>query len=118
MIVELKAIVKDVYQNCLNAIEKAIESPVNYVKEIYKPFSDEEISYKISEILKTNDINAEIEVIFQTIDGLKKLVPKTRGLVFFRDYPTPGGCRVVNNAVNFVEKQKSLLVFYLTIINR
>ena len=102
-----EAIVKDVYQNCLNAIEKAIESPVNYVKEIYKPFSDEEISYKISEILKTNDINAEIEVIFQTIDGLNKACPKNQGDWYFSgNYPTPGGCRVVNNAfVNFVEKK-------------
>jgi amidophosphoribosyltransferase len=77
------------------------------VKEIYKPFSDEEISYKISEILKTNDINAEIEVIFQTISGLKKACPKNHGDWYFSgDYPTPGGRRVVNNAfVNFVEKK-------------
>ena len=95
------------YQNCLNAIENEIESPENYVKEIYKPFSDEEISFKISEILKTNDINAEVEVIFQTIDGLKKACPKNHGDWYFSgDYPTPGGRRVVNKAfVNFVEKK-------------
>ena len=100
-------IVKDVYQNCLNAIENELESPENYVKEIYKPFSDEEISYKISEMLKTNDINAEVEVIFQTIDGLKKACPKNHGDWYFSgDYPTPGGRRVVNKAfVNFVEKK-------------
>ena len=103
-----EAIVKDVYQNCLNARDKAIESPVNYVKEIYKPFSDEEISHKISEMLKTKDINADIEVIFQTIGGLKKACPKNHGDWYFSgDYPTPGGLRVVNKAfVNFVEKKK------------
>ena len=53
------------------------------MKEIYKPFSDEEISYKISEMLKTNDINAEVEVIFQTIDGLKKACPKIMGDWYF-----------------------------------
>ena len=100
-------IVKEVYHNCLNAIENELESPENFVKEIYKPFSDEEISYKISEMLKTNDINAEVEVIFQTIDGLKKACPKNHGDWYFSgDYPTPGGRRVVNKAfVNFVEKK-------------
>ena len=92
-------IVKDVYQNCLNAIENELESPENYVKEIYKPFSDEEISFKISEILKTNDINAELRLFSKRLTVEKSLSQKSWRLVFFRDYPTPGGRRVVNKAL-------------------
>ena len=69
---------------------------VNYVKEIYSPFKAEEISAKIAEMLKTKDIKADVEVIYQSIEGLHKACPDNLGDWYFTgDYPTPGGNRVV-----------------------
>ena len=101
-----ESIVQKIYQKCIKSIEEGIESPPNHVKEIYDSFSDEQISEKIANLLKEDNINAEVEVIFQTIGGLHKACPKNLGDWYFSgDYPTPGGCRVVNKAfINFVEK--------------
>ena len=101
-----ESIVQKIYQKCIKSIEEGIESPPNHVKELYDSFTDEQISEKIANILKEDNINAEIEVIFQTIGGLHKACPKNLGDWYFSgDYPTPGGCRVVNKAfINFVEK--------------
>ena len=100
------SIVQKIYQKCIKSIEEGIESPPNHVKELYDSFTDEQISEKIAKILKEDNINAEVEVIFQTIGGLHKACPKNLGDWYFSgDYPTPGGCRVVNKAfINFVEK--------------
>ncbi|QOD59453.1 amidophosphoribosyltransferase [Polaribacter haliotis] len=78
---------------------------INFVKEIYKPFTAKEISAKIAEMLKTKDIKAEVEVIYQTIEGLHEACPDNLGDWYFTgDYPTPGGNRVVNEAfINFYE---------------
>jgi amidophosphoribosyltransferase len=78
---------------------------VNYVKELYALFSVEEISAKISQIAKPNEINAEVEVIFNSIENLHKACPNHTGDWYFSgDYPTPGGNKVVNKAfINFVE---------------
>ena len=99
-------VVQEVYQNCLKSVEEKMEVPPNYVKAIYAPFTDEEISEKIAEILKIDSIKAKVEVIFQTVEGLHKACPDNLGDWYFTgDYPTPGGCRVVNQAfINFVEK--------------
>ena len=101
-----ESIVQKIYQKCIKSIEEGIESPPNHVKELYDSFTDEQISEKIAKILKEDNINAEVEVIFQTIGGLHKACPKNLGDWYFSgDYPTPGGCRVVNKAfINFVEK--------------
>ena len=101
-----ESIVQKIYQKCIKSIEEGIESPPNHVKELYDSFTDEQISEKIANILKEDNINAEVEVIFQTIGGLHKACPKNLGDWYFSgDYPTPGGCRVVNKAfINFVEK--------------
>ena len=101
-----ESIVQKIYQKCIKSIEEGIESPPNHVKELYDSFTDEQISEKIAKILKEDNINAEVEVIFQTIEGLHKACPKNLGDWYFSgDYPTPGGCRVVNKAfINFVEK--------------
>ena len=95
-----------IYKNCQRSIKDQIEVPPNYVKAIYDPFTDEEVSTKIAEILKLDNIKANIEVIFQTVKGLHIACPKNLGDWYFTgDYPTPGGCRVVNQAfINFVEK--------------
>lgn len=100
------SIIEEVYQLCLKSVEDMVEEPPNYVKKIYDPFTDEIISNKIAAILKLDEINAKVEVIFQTVDGLHKACPKNLGDWYFTgNYPTPGGCRVVNQAfINFVEK--------------
>ena len=99
-------IVQKIYQKCIKSIDEGIESPPNHVKELYDPFTDEQISEKIANILKEENINAQVEVIFQTIEGLHKACPKNLGDWYFSgNYPTPGGCRIANKAfINFVEK--------------
>ncbi len=98
-------IIEEVYKNCKEQQAKDDTEIVNYVKGIYSPFSAEEISSKIAEMLKTDDINAEVEVIYQSIEGLHKACPDNLGDWYFTgNYPTPGGRRVVNQAfINFYE---------------
>tara|TARA_B110001450_G_scaffold148694_1_gene138994 strand:- start:27 stop:1925 length:1899 start_codon:yes stop_codon:yes gene_type:complete len=98
-------IVDDVYKKCKEQQSKTDVEIVNHVKEIYKPFSAEEISIKIAEMLKTKDIKAEVEVIYQSIEGLHKACPENLGDWYFTgNYPTPGGLRVVNQSfINFYE---------------
>ena len=99
-------IIEEVYQKCKTSLADKIEAPQNHVKSIYDPFTDQEVSEKIAEILKLDNINAKVEVIFQTVKGLHTACPKNLGDWYFTgNYPTPGGCRVVNQAfINFVEK--------------
>ncbi|MEN8764740.1 MAG: amidophosphoribosyltransferase [Wenyingzhuangia sp.] len=98
-------VVTDVYNKCLNQRGKEDAGIFNFVKEIYKPFTPEQISAKISEMLKTPQINAEVEIIFQKIEGLHAACPDHKGDWYFTgDYPTDGGKRVVNEAfINFYE---------------
>lgn len=98
-------IVDDVYKKCKEQQSKGDTEIVNHVKEIYSSFKAEEISSKIAEMLKTKDINADVEVIYQSIEGLHKACPDNLGDWYFTgDYPTPGGMRVVNQAfINFYE---------------
>jgi len=98
-------IVENVYKKCIAQKSKKDEEIINYVKEIYSPFKPEEISAKIAEMLKTEDIKAEVEVIYQSIEGLHKACPDNLGDWYFTgNYPTPGGMRVVNQAfINFFE---------------
>ena len=98
-------IVEDVYNKCKAQQNKEDVEIVNHVKEIYKPFKAAEISQKIAQMLKTEDVNAEVEVIYQSIEGLHKACPNNLGDWYFTgNYPTPGGMRVVNQAfINFYE---------------
>ena len=98
-------IVDEVYKKCKAQQSKDDEEIVNYVKGIYSPFKAEEISAKIAEMLKTDDIKADVEVIYQSIEGLHKACPDNLGDWYFTgNYPTPGGMRVVNKAfINFYE---------------
>jgi amidophosphoribosyltransferase len=77
----------------------------NFVKQVYAPFSEEEISNKVAEIVTTSDIKAEVRVIFQTVESLHRCIPEHTGDWYFTgDYPTSGGTRVVNKAfVNYME---------------
>ncbi|MGB0368342.1 MAG: amidophosphoribosyltransferase, partial [Flavobacteriales bacterium] len=98
-------ILDDVYQKALAQMELPIEENVNVVKEIYKPFTAEQISDKSAEIIAPPEINAEVKIIFQSIEGLHSACPDHLGDWYFTgDYPTPGGNRVVNRAfINYME---------------
>lgn len=101
----LQQIIDDVYNKC-KAQEKLKDIDViNYVTEIYNPFSDEEIADKIGEMLHSSDIKADVKIIFQKVEDLHKACPKNLGDWYFTgNYPTPGGNRVVNQAfINFYE---------------
>jgi amidophosphoribosyltransferase len=98
-------IVDNVYKKCKSQENIKDADVVNYVTEIYAPFSDSEISNKIAQLLHPEDINAEVKIIFQTVENLHIACPKNLGDWYFTgDYPTPGGNRVVNKAfMNFYE---------------
>lgn len=98
-------IVDDIYQKCLTQIDMADKNVVNHVKEFYKPFTAEEISKKIGELLSSDSIKAEVEIIYQTIENLHLACSKNLGDWYFTGhYPTDGGNRVVNRAfINFYE---------------
>ncbi len=98
-------IVEEVYKSCKQQQDLEDIAVKNAVKEIYNLFTDEQISDKIAEMLKTDDISAEIEVVFQSVENLHKACPNHLGDWYFTgNYPTPGGNRVVNDAfINFYE---------------
>ncbi len=81
------------------------EQIVNVVKEIYEPFTAEQISAKIAELLRPDTINAEVDIIYQSIEGLHNAIPNHKGDWYFTgNYPTPGGNKVVNKSfINFME---------------
>jgi amidophosphoribosyltransferase len=98
-------LIDDVYAKC-KAQEHLSDNEVkNFVKEIYSPFSAEQISSKIADLLSGDEINAEVVIIFQTIENLHKACPDNLGDWYFTgNYPTDGGNRVVNQAfINFYE---------------
>jgi amidophosphoribosyltransferase len=97
--------VEDIYHKCIQQIETADKDIINYVKDFYQPFSAEQISKKIGELLSPVDIKAEVQIIYQTIESLHQACPKNLGDWYFTgDYPTPGGNKVVNRAfINFYE---------------
>ncbi len=83
------------------------EQIVNYVKELYNPFTPEQISSRITSLLKPEDINSEVEIVYQTIENLHKACPDNTGDWYFTgNYPTPGGNKVVNTSfVNYIESR-------------
>ncbi len=98
-------LLEQTYKDCINELKLPNIKMKNKVKAIYENFSDDEISQKIAQILKEKTINADINVIFQTVESLHESCPKNLGDWYFTgNYPTPGGNRVVNQAfVNFYE---------------
>ena len=93
------------YEEALGENLKPVDQIRNLVKEVYKPFCPDEISAKIASMLRTEDINSEVEIVFQSIEGLHEACPGHTGDWYFTgDYPTPGGNRVANRSfINFVE---------------
>ncbi|HLT79594.1 MAG TPA: hypothetical protein VKZ86_01115 [Cyclobacteriaceae bacterium] len=93
----------EVYEQCLLSSSSA--KPENHVKALYDQFAYEDVSAKIAEIVRPAGMKAELEIVFQTIEGLHKACPNHLGDWYFTgDYPTPGGVRVVNRAyANYME---------------
>jgi amidophosphoribosyltransferase len=98
-------VITDVYERAKEELKKPDTEMVNLVREIYAPFTDKEISDQIAVMLKTPEIKADLEIVFQSVEGLHKACPGHTGDWYFTgNYPTPGGNRVVNKAfVNFIE---------------
>ena len=101
----MKQVINDVYDQCKGQEALKKEQVKNYVQQIYEPFTDEEVSAKISELLTPKEINTPVEIIYQTVDNLHKACPGNTGDWYFTgNYPTPGGNRVVNKAfINWKE---------------
>jgi amidophosphoribosyltransferase len=93
----------EAYEKCTQSQGKPAKE--NYVKHLYEQFTDDEISTKISEIVRPADMSAELEVLFQTVENLHKAIPHHAGDWYFTgDYPTPGGMKVVNRSyANYME---------------
>ncbi len=105
----LQHVIDEVYQKSLAQKNKKKEEIVNYVKEIYEPFTNEEISDKIARMLTPEGTKAEVKIVFQTIENLHKACPDHAGDWYFSgDYPTPGGNRMVNHAfINYIEGEEN-----------
>ncbi len=101
------ALIHDTYERCRRAVLTVPPAEqINHVKDIYAPFTDEEISSSICAMLTPEDLSARVDIIYQTIDGLHNAVPSCPGDWYFSgDYPTPGGTRLVNQAfVDYYER--------------
>lgn len=95
----MTGVIEDVYKKCKDQERLPKEQIKNYVQEIYTPFTNEEISAKISQLLRPETINAEVEIIYQTVENLHLACPNNLGDWYFTgNYPTPGGNKVVNKA--------------------
>jgi amidophosphoribosyltransferase len=99
------SIIEDVYKKSKAQENAPKEQIVNFVKEIYAPFTPEEISAKIAQLLTPENINATVQIVYQTVEDLHKACPGNTGDWYFSgDYPTPGGNKVVNKAfINYIE---------------
>ena len=103
-------VIDDVYGKCKAQENLPKEEVVNYVTEIYAPFTDEEVSRKIAQMLTPSGTRAEIEIIYQSLTGLHKSIPNHPGDWYFSgNYPTPGGNKMVNRAfINYYEGNADL----------
>ncbi|CAI8209393.1 MAG: Amidophosphoribosyltransferase [Flavobacteriaceae bacterium] len=99
------AIIEKIYHKCKKQLELEDAEVINHVKDLYAPFTDEQISDKIAQLITQESISTKVKLIFQSVDDLHKACPKNLGDWYFTgDYPTNGGNRVVNRAfINFFE---------------
>lgn len=103
-------VIDETYRQCNAELEKPVDKQVNAVKGIYAPFTDNEISAKIAEMVTGPEIRAKVDILYQTVEGMHKAIPGHPGDWYFTgDYPTPGGNRLVNKAfVNYYEGNPDL----------
>jgi amidophosphoribosyltransferase len=99
---------QEIYNECKAAEEEGRLDQQNYVQGVYAPFSAEEISNKIAQLLKPEDVGAAVEIIYQSLEGLYDACPSNRGDWYFTgNYPTRGGNRVANRAfMNYMEAKE------------
>lgn len=100
--------IASIYGKCAAQKDLPSSEMKNYVKEIYDPFTPEEISGKMVEMLRPDGVTTPIEIVYQSIEGLHKACPKNHGDWYFSgDYPTPGGVKLVNRAfMNYYESRQ------------
>ena len=98
-------LIQEVYEQAKEQEKLKKEELINVVKLIYAPFSDEQISKKIAELLRPSNIQAEVEIIYQRVENLHRACPQNPGDWYFTgNYPTPGGNKVVNTSfINYIE---------------
>ena len=103
-----ESIIDEIYKDCLTSAKLDKKDIVNHVQRLYQPFTDDEVSKKIAELLIPEGMGAPVEIIFQKIEELHRACPKNKGDWYFTgDYPTPGGNKVVNRAfINFYEGKR------------
>ena len=103
----MQQLAADTYQACLDELQNPREEMQNHVRSLYEPFTVEEINRKIVEMLRPEGMQAPVELVFQSIEGLHKACPNHPGDWYFTGhYPTPGGTRLVNQAfVNYIDKK-------------
>ena len=104
-------LLKKVYEQCRDELKKPVAEQTLPVKELYSPFSVEELNRKMVEMLRPEGVTTAIELVFQSIEGLHMACPNHPGDWYFTgDYPTPGGNRLCNQAlVDYVERMKTIL---------
>ena len=102
-------IITNVYQHCKAQEHLPKEQMRNYVKAIYEPFTDEQISTKTAQLLTPESTQADVKIIYQTLDGLHEACPNHTGDWYFSgDYPTSGGLKLLNKAfIDYIENEKS-----------
>lgn len=98
-------LIDQVYRDAREELKKPVGEMRNLVKELYRPFSPDDVSQKIASMLRNSDIKAEVEIVFQSIEGLHEACPGHLGDWYFTgDYPTPGGNKVANQSfINYIE---------------
>ncbi len=103
-----QSVIEEVYKKSKAQEKLPKEEITNFVKEIYKPFSPQQISDKIAQLVTDKSVKAEVKIVYQTIENLHKACPENTGDWYFTgDYPTPGGNKVVNKAfINYYEGKK------------
>jgi amidophosphoribosyltransferase len=101
---KMEHVINEVYKKCDKQKNLSKEEYVNYVKDIYKPFTRQQISKKIAEMLTDSDVKSEVTIVYQSIENLHKAVPNDLGDWYFTgDYPTPGGNKVASTAfLNYI----------------
>jgi amidophosphoribosyltransferase len=99
------SVIDEIYENAKSEINKPVKEIRNLVKEIYRPFTPDEISARISKMLRNSEINAMVEIVYQSVEALHSACPGHTGDWYFTgDYPTPGGNKVANQSfINYIE---------------
>ena len=112
---DMRDVIERAYKKSKDQVNLPKEQMVNYVKEIYAPFTDEEISAKMVELLTPQGTQAKTEIVYQTREGLREACPNHLGDWYFSgDYPTPGGVKLVNQAfINYIEQVYQLSLIHI-----